>query len=195
VDTGDWIGTEDGVSAEPLEHVELGAVMNLATLLQTAVRRPLTVDDLLSLDATDAGRMELIDGSLIVTPIADLEHQDLVMQLCLRLSAVLPTGMRVLPGFNVILEGGGEEEVLTIPDVAVVDPAMVARKGLGVPPDGLILGVEITSPSTRRRDLTTKRDLYAGWNVPLVIVDRKITPHRYTVFGDVPGWARDALSA
>ena len=188
-------GTEDGVSADPLEHVELGAVLSLATLLQTAVQRPLTVDDLLTLDATDAGRMELIDGSLIVTPIADLEHQDLVMQLCLRLSAVLPPGARVLPGCSVILEGGEDDDVLTIPDVAVVDPAKVARKGLGVPPDGLILGVEITCPSTRRRDLTIKRDLYAGWNVPLVIIDRKIAPHRYTVFGDVPEWAGSAFSA
>ncbi len=178
------------MSAEPLEHVELGAVVNLAVLMQTAGRRALTVDDVLNLDSTDAGRMELIDGSLMVTPTADMGHQDLVMQICLRLSAVLPSGLRVLPGCNVILEGGTEGDILAIPDVAVVDPTHRVRNGLGVTPGGLVLGVEITSPSTRRRDLTTKRDLYATWDVPLVIIDRKFAPHRQVVLGELPAWAK-----
>jgi Uma2 family endonuclease len=181
------------MSTEPLEHVELGAVMNLATLLQRAVYGPLSVDDVLTLDSTDAGRMELIDGSLYVTPIADLQHQDLVMKICMALRPLPPAHLLVLPGCNVILEHGGDEEILTIPDVAVVDVKKRVRDGLGVSPDGLILGVEITSPSTRRRDLTIKRDLYAGWGVPLVIIDRKFGPPRRTDFGTLPGWAVEGL--
>jgi hypothetical protein len=71
----------------------------------------------------------------------------------------------------------------------VVDPAHLVHDGLGVSPKGLLFAVEITSPSTRRRDLTIKRDLYAEWEVPYLLVDRSTSPHRYTAYGELPAWA------
>jgi Uma2 family endonuclease len=97
----------------------------------------------------------------------------------------VPAGSLVLPGVNVILG----ERTLVIPDVGVVDPAHLVRSDLGVAPAGLLLAVEITSPTTRRRDLTGKRDLYRRWEVPLLIVDRSTDPHTFIRVGELPPWA------
>jgi Uma2 family endonuclease len=62
-----------------------------------------------------------------------------------------------------------------------------------VTPQGLRLVVEITSPSTWRRDLTIKRSLYAAWDVPYLVVDRRSDPHRLEVFGALPDFAAELL--
>jgi Uma2 family endonuclease len=85
---------------------------------------------------------------------------------------------------NVIL---GSQTIVE-PDVAVVDPAHLVRNGLGVSPKGLLFAVEISSPSTRRRDLTLKRELYGEWEVPYLLVDRATSPHAYTGYGELPDW-------
>ena len=152
-----------------------------ATLLARAVERPLTVDDLPEEDTY--GRTELIDGSLYATPGADTDHQMLVADIYEHLLARLPgdSGLRVLPGVNIV-DG---DSTLVVPDVAVIDPR--ERGGLGVHPKAVALVVEVTSPSTRRRDLTIKRDLYAEWGVPLIVVDRKQGP-AVSVHGKPPDW-------
>ncbi len=134
-------------------------------------------------------RVELIDGSMYVSPGADLSHQRLVMELSNLLGLVAPSGLLVLPSVNVIAGDG----TLVMPDVAIVDPVFEVANGLGVSPEGLIVAIEVTSRSTRRKDLTIKRDLYAEWGVPLVIIDRKETPHRQSVFGVLPEWAANAF--
>jgi hypothetical protein len=117
----------------------------------------LTVADLP--ENTEVGvRLELIDASLYVNALADFDHQDLVSDLVARLRPVTPEGMRVLAGVNVI-DG---PSTLVEPDVAVVDPACVTADRRGVSPAGVLLAVEVTSRSTRRRDLTIKRDLLPG---------------------------------
>src|SRR6185503_20053674 len=115
------------------------------------------------------GRTELIDGSLYVTPGADTDHQLLVADVYDHLFARLPrdSGLRVLPGVNVVFDNS----TLVVPDIAVIDPR--ERSRLGIHPKAVVLVVEVTSPSTRRRDLTIKRDLYVEWEVPLILVDRR----------------------
>jgi Uma2 family endonuclease len=145
----------------------------------------LTIADL-PLEGAVGVRMELIDGSLIVTPLGDLDHQEWASELTSRLrAATLPAGCRALAGANVVLG----EQTLIIPDVAVIDPLFSALGGLGVTPAGLRLAVEITSPSTRRHDLTTKRELYRDWKVPYLIVDRSTAPASLLVEGDLPDYA------
>jgi len=133
-------------------------------------------------------RMELIDGSLIVTSLGDVGHQLLITRFCRELAP--PAGLEVLAGVNVIVG----DRTLLIPDVAVIDPLQLAGNGLGVTPAGLHLVVEVTSPSTRVHDLTTKRELYRQWNVPSVIVDRKAgLPVAVSVEGQLPEWAKVLL--
>ncbi|HST83485.1 MAG TPA: Uma2 family endonuclease [Kineosporiaceae bacterium] len=152
-------------------------------LIDLAGQRPLQIEDLPR--EVDNVRYELIDGSLYVTPLADYEHQDLVLKIAMLLAAKNPQGSTVLPGVNVIL---GSQTIVE-PDVAVVDPAHLVHDGLGVSPKGLLFVVEITSPSTRRRDLTIKRQLYSEWEVPYLVVDRSTSPHTYAGYGDLPTWA------
>jgi Uma2 family endonuclease len=149
----------------------------------------LTVDELLEQDIAGA-RMELIDGSLIAAPLGDLEHQALATVFAaLLLGEQLPEECLALVGVNVI-QG---DRLLVIPDVAVVDPRHEVRGGLGVAPSGLLLAVEISSPSTRRADLTIKRELYRSWDVPYLIIDRATTPPTRVVNGDLPRFAEVLL--
>jgi Uma2 family endonuclease len=140
-------------------------------------------------DLPEDGRLrhELIDGSMIVTPSPDLQHQALVMEYVAALRAVTPADLTVLASVNVI-----ESDVtLVIPDVAIVDIQGATADGLGVTPGAVRLIVEVTSPSTRRHDLKTKRDLYESWAVPYIVVDRRTVPFTVSVFGDVPSYIRD----
>lgn len=167
----------------PVEVIEAGE------LLLHAARGPLTIDDL---PDVEAARCELIDGSLYVSPLADLNHQGLVTRFVLLLSGLIPDVVAVYPGVNII-QGQG---TIVGPDVVVADPAAVVRRGLGVRPDGVRLAIEISSPSTRRRDLTLKRDLYAEWGVPYLFVDRRRDPFATVVEGELPpyGVAVDDLA-
>ena len=142
---------------------------------------PLCVEDL----PPERG-YELIDGSLYVTPLGDLEHQSLIMDYAMRLTGLAPEGLRVLAGVNVV-QG---RMTLVEPDVAVVDPRGVDPGGLGVAPADLRLVIEITSPSTRRRDLSFKRELYREWKVPYLIIDRSTTPFTAHMEGEPPVWVR-----
>jgi Uma2 family endonuclease len=136
-------------------------------------------------DDTDGARYELIDGSLYVTPSADAPHQMLCFDLGQVLARRTPPGLRVAPGINVIVG----EQTLVIPDVAVIDPDHLTRHDLGVTPDGLRLVLEVTSASTRRRDLSIKRELYGEWKVPYVVVDRNSGPYTVTTYGPpLPEW-------
>lgn len=140
----------------------------------------------------EGARYELIDGSLYVTPSADGPHQMLCFDLGQVLAARMPPGLRVAPSINVIVG----EQTLVIPDVAVIDPDQLTRHDLGVSPTGLRLVLEVTSTSTRRRDLSIKRELYAEWKVPYVVVDRSGGPYTVSAYGPpLPEWVTlDALS-
>jgi Uma2 family endonuclease len=181
------------MSAEPVEPVEPmpAQALALARLMQVARRRPLGVADVRDLDAS-IGRVELIDGNLIVTPLADVEHQDLCFRLTQELNRALPAGLRAFMSINVF--DPGSESTYVNPDVVVADPARLVRNGLGVDLDTVALVVEVTS-SNRATDFGIKRDLFARFDVPYLIVDRKTRPHSHHVFGAAPAWLADALEA
>lgn len=125
----------------------------------------LTYADLERLFPEDDMRIvELIDGELFVTPPPSLRHQDVVLELGSRLlryakerggkAYVAPTGVHF------------EEPNFVEPDVFYIRPDSGIRTDdrlLYGPPD---LVVEVSSPSTKRRDRTKKRDLYERFGVP-----------------------------
>lgn len=151
-------------------------------LFTRATRGPVSVADLP--EDADGVRYELIDGSLYVTPSADVPHQLLCFDMGRRLADRVPGELRVALEVNVIVG----TQTLVIPDVAVIDPAHLTERDLGVAPAGLRLVIEVTSASTRRRDLSIKRELYREWNVPYVVLDRSVAPVATTVFGALPDW-------
>lgn len=133
-------------------------------MASTTIR--LTVDDLDFIPEERVGdRHELIDGELFVTPVPVTKHQAIAFNLTLalglfvregRLGAVrfAPTGVRL------------QADTLVIPDLCFIAQDrldIIGEKTIDGPPD---LIIEILSPGTRRRDLTTKRELYARFGVP-----------------------------
>ena len=132
--------------------------------MATTARR-LTFEDLeLIPEEHEGDRHELIDGELVVTPVPVTMHQIISMNIVRAVDRHVvaeglgmvfhpPTGVRLTP------------DNLLIPDVIFVARDrlhVIGPNSIDAAPD---LVVEILSPGTRQRDLTTKRNLYARFGV------------------------------
>ncbi len=120
-----------------------------------------TIDDLWGFP-DDGKRRELIDGVLYVSPLARLRHQWIVGNLSLEFGLwVKGHGGAVFPGANVDFAPDTHLE----PDVVFLRPEHATTEGLSLtePPDVV---VEVSSPSTRRYDLVTKRAALERQRVP-----------------------------
>jgi Uma2 family endonuclease len=117
-------------------------------------------------------RDEVWEGVLVVPPLANNEHQRIVMDLCYAFASVVNRSARnhVLPGANVSDRDAGWKENYREPDVVVylaTNPAKDSNTHWVGGPD---VAVEITSPG---EDPRLKLDFYAKINTrELLIVDR-----------------------
>jgi Uma2 family endonuclease len=124
-----------------------------------------TVEEVEALPEKHPGdRHELIDGELFVSPVPIIKHQDCSENIAFALQRhvrrnrlgrvyTAPTGVRL------------HHDTLVIPDICFVARSrlhMIGAKTIDGAPD---LIVEILSPGTRQRDLSTKRALYARFGV------------------------------
>ncbi|MCE0537991.1 Uma2 family endonuclease [Kineosporia rhizophila] len=164
----------------------------LARLGYLSGHRLLAIADLTDVDPS-VGRLELLDGVLLVTPHTDVDHTRWARRLANQLDALVPVGCEALEGVNVFEPG--TDRVCVIPDVVVVRTDRIVRvpgQGEGVFPDGLELVIEITS-SNREVDLGLKRQRYELWGVPYLAVDRSEDPYSFLIFGEWPDWAAPVL--
>ena len=120
--------------------------------------RAITADDVLQLP-TGPPLFELLEGRVVVSPSPSVPHAVVAGNLFLQLHGRCPTDLRVLA--NPIDWVAGPDSVLE-PDLSVVRRDDVTGLRLTGTP---LLVVEILSPSTRRRDLSTKRRLYEAGGV------------------------------
>ena len=124
----------------------------------------LTYDDLRAFP-DDRLRREIIDGELFVTPSPFPRHQRVVGELVTALNLYARQhGGEVYPA---PLDVYFSHVDVVQPDVLFLGPEHLLKpsdpeKIVAVPD----LVVEVSSPSTRRTDLTRKRDLYEGFGVP-----------------------------
>lgn len=105
-------------------------------------------------------RVELLDGSLLVSPAGRALHQWLSSQLWVVLNAAAPAGLRALEAVNVRVAPGR----ILIPDLSVV-----ANPDLDVvvyPAADVRLVVEITSPGNLAIDRAVKPQFYAQAGIP-----------------------------
>lgn len=120
---------------------------------------PWTEQDYLALPE-DRRRIELLDGSLLVSPSSGGRHQRLSSRLWLAMSRVAPDGLEVLEAINVRVAPGR----ILIPDLAVVtnpgDDLTVWQ-----PPDVAMI-VEITGPGNVAFDRAIRPELYARAGIP-----------------------------
>jgi Uma2 family endonuclease len=132
---------------------------------------PWTLREVLALPEDQGNRVELIDGTVIVSPAPTYKHQWVQQEIQVALRAARPPELDSVPGVNIVLNGAR----LLIPDVAVVTRPRadtVYFKGTE-----LLMAVEIHSPSTRAYDRALKRQAYAEAGVPfLLLVDPATDP-------------------
>ena len=132
--------------------------------MATTAKR-LTYDDLESIPQEREGdRHEIINGELVVTPSPVPRHQIVLTNLIFRLQSHIEAeelGMLLPAPTDIRLSSGN----VLIPDLSFTlkrREDIIGLKAVEGPPD---LVIEILSPGTRRRDLTTKRALYVGFGV------------------------------
>ena len=124
----------------------------------------MTVDDLL-LMPDDGNRYEVIDGELYVTPSPSPSHQRAVLELALLLVPYVrehAIGEVYISPADVMF---GPRTAVQ-PDLFVIPNRGEARLRRWDEIGGLLLSVEIASPSTRRTDREDKRELYQRKGVP-----------------------------
>ncbi|TWP50324.1 Uma2 family endonuclease [Lentzea tibetensis] len=124
---------------------------------------PWTLDDVLALPEDHSQRIELIDGTLIVSPLGSVRHQRLVGRAFAAFDRDCPAEFEATVEINVRLSGGR----LLIPDFTVIRPG---AEGVMLPVEDVLLAGEVLSPSTRINDLVLKRELYAEAGVPFYLM-------------------------
>jgi Uma2 family endonuclease len=108
----------------------------------------------------DGPRIEVIRGSVVVSPHAGYDHQDIEVELCYRLKAAArPAGLWAYAEVNVV---SGDD--LFIPDLAVLRRSGGGHKTMPIG-DAVLLG-EILSSGNRRKDLIDRPREYAEAGVP-----------------------------
>ena len=116
----------------------------------------------------DNKRRELIDGEVYTTSTFSVQHQRVIGQLLLLVGIFLqrnPLGEIVVGPLNVIFSE--ENDDVAVPDLLYISNkkrSIISERGIEGAPDWLI---EVTSPSTCRRDFGVKLKLYQKYGVPL----------------------------
>ncbi|MEU1276421.1 Uma2 family endonuclease [Streptomyces sp. NPDC005799] len=120
---------------------------------------PWTVNEVLALPEDAGNRIELVGGSLVMSPSPGVAHQ----RASRRLAALLQDAadragqpLEVLEAVNMVVPDG-----MLIPDIVVADADAAAAAGLSIDAHDVVLVVEIASPSTRVTDRKMKPYLYA----------------------------------
>jgi Uma2 family endonuclease len=132
---------------------------------------PWTVDDVLALPEDTQQRIELVGGSLMMSPAPGLPHQRASQRLYVTLARAADAArapVEVFETVNVVVPDG-----LLIPDLAVIDIDAAEAGGVTVNAPDVLAVVEIASPSSRVTDKRLKPALYAAagiahyWRVEL----------------------------
>ena len=113
----------------------------------------------------DGKRYEVVDGELFVTPAPAFDHQRAVLELAVALRAYIKgrdTGEVMVSPADIELD----PRTLVQPDVFVVPLEGGKRPRHWSDVRGLLLAVEVLSPSTARADRTVKRRRYQRAGIP-----------------------------
>lgn len=123
-----------------------------------------TLSDVLAMGEDTHQRVELVGGALLMSPAPTVPHQRASRRLASLLDAAAAAAgadVEVLEAVNVVVPDG-----LLIPDLVVVEADVAANAGVTLDGGGVLLVVEIVSPSTRTTDRKFKPALYAAAGIP-----------------------------
>ncbi|MGW4275264.1 Uma2 family endonuclease [Streptomyces seoulensis] len=120
-------------------------------------------------------RVEILNGSIVVTPPPDGSHQESCYEIAhlFREAGARKAGIRAVPGIGLWLPTGPDD--YAVPDVSVVDDdykdALVEKNCYAPHVFRLVLAV---TSSNWTQDTATKVDVYARAGIPVyVIADRR----------------------
>lgn len=129
----------------------------------------------------DRWRVELIDGSLLVSPSPAGLHQRLETRLWHAIDAAAPNNFEVLTTINVRVASGR----ILIPDLAVVTNPGSEQLVWDAPDVAMI--IEIESPSSVAMDRAIKPPLYAAAGIPrylrIELAEQGAAAVQYTLVG------------
>lgn len=115
------------------------------------------------LPETNGPKVEVLSGSVVVTPHAGIDHQSVERELPYLLHrAARRAGLWVYPEINVV---SGKD--LFIPDLAVLRSSGGGRSAVAI--DQAVLLGEIVSPGNRRKDVIDRPREYAAAGVPFFL--------------------------
>lgn len=146
-----------------------------------------TVERVLALP-NDGNRYELIDGELLVSPSPIFSHQRVVLELVFLLRPWVEgqgIGTTAMAPADLQLEQGS----LVQPDVFVIpQDAGDVHKLEWIDIKGLLLAIEVLSPSTARNDRVKKRALFSRVGVPeyWIFDTKRRRVERYRPGVDIP---------
>lgn len=145
------------MGGDPNEEEPMTAV-SLSVDPRLLERDDLTVDDLA--DLPEDLRYELIEGRLVLTPHAFTIHNFIGRKTAEAIEEFAPAGFS--PDQEQGLLRNSRNELF--PDVMILRDEAAFRSP--VHPDDVLLVVEITSKSSKKKDRTQKLDWYAGMGIP-----------------------------
>lgn len=130
-------------------------------------------------------RTEVIEGTLIVSPLGSPEHSWRAMDLHDALAPIRKkNGWRgSVSGVDVCIEGPCEP---VEPDYALYPPDCPRWGTTELLSTGLVMVAEVVSPGSLARDRSEKPTVYAVGQVPIyLLIDPLATPPSVTVFSDI----------
>jgi Uma2 family endonuclease len=161
--------------ADPVRHAGIGDVPNEEhTMSALAVEHEPDNghgwDELVRIweqtDAPEGCKVEIIEGTVTVTPPPSGDHAVSASTLQRRLYAKIPEDWEIFQNLGLALPGRSE---LYVPDLVVVPRELVVGRKYAQAEDALLV-VEITSPSNGSHDRITKVHGYAEADVPLYLL-------------------------
>ncbi|TCC27257.1 Uma2 family endonuclease [Kribbella speibonae] len=141
----------------------------------TAVPLPpahlLTVGEYATLGEDDAGRSELMEGNLVMSPSPSPDHNMAALRIALQLMPQLPQDLEVITDVDIDLELVPPDQpgFSRRPDVIAVRRSArrrVRTEGGLIRASEVLAVVEIVSPGSRRTDNVVKRAEYADAGIP-----------------------------
>jgi Uma2 family endonuclease len=120
-----------------------------------------TVEDWLQLPETVGQRVELIDGSLVVSPTPSSRHQLCASRLSMVLADAAPEDLEIVGPFGV-----RTANEVPVPDVVVGDAEVLQGEAAVLLPEQTHLVAEIVGLCGHRRDYLEKPRIYAEAGIP-----------------------------
>ncbi|GAA3445553.1 Uma2 family endonuclease [Planomonospora venezuelensis] len=149
------------MSALPDEEWPEARESHRSLVLLPSQHGPYTVEDWLALPETEE-RIELIDGSFVVSPAPASGHALCAKRLVRILDDAAPDDVEVVEAANVRVREEG-----FIPDVVVGWAEPIIANEVVLDSGDVLMAVEIVSPSNRKRDYLVKPASYAAAGVPV----------------------------